>query len=575
MTQAFTSLRERADALREGIEELLLEQSTQTTAGKKRAEHLKEAESLVSRFCEEGATDAGIATLDQLGVALGKAKSIGSDDAASAELLDEAITWSSELRTRTLDEIARAPFDTMADRARVIGGTGTAFVASRGGPCIHPAPEVPSLDLVARTRRWDDPVIEEDEPPPAPGQVDPVRESLGRIGRDTMEDVAILGGLRRLNDEERWGDAIEFEERLLANLDLLWSLDVPLHDDVPRLGVPRALFRYTNEWALPDWGRAFALSFGLGCCDSEASLRWVLLAMRRAPSTVLGAYVSGLSIGSNPFIDRTVLAALRSEEPPELLAALLEIAERRGAFEASAVAPLLAHPSADVKLAALKACRGAPDALAVPFAERLLGAAETRLQLYAAEELARRNRVVGLDTLRDMLRQTSDAEVRAIALRALAVAGLSKDEGLVLERSEGQEDYALWVSFFGKPSHIALALRELRDARARLPNTPQRAVTAERAVARMTGLDASADVDQLAAKVEEAGMMKQPGRIRGGQPYAADRVLRELLDANARQGERRVLLRELALVATSTLPAIDLDGFFARQIATLSTVTTT
>lgn len=577
MTQAFTSLRERADALREGIEEMLLEQATDTGAGKRRAEHLKEAESLVSRFCEEGASDAGIATLDALGKALGQAKAQGS--AAESELLDEAITWASELRVRALDELAKNPFDAGAPRAVVTAGTSGALSASRGGPCVHVAPEVPSLDLVARVRRWDDPALDDEDGPPLSADAsDPVRLALARLGRDAMEDIAILGGLRRLNDDERWSDAIEFEERLLANLDLLWSLDVPFHDDVPRLGVPRGLFKYTNEWALPDWGRAFALSFGLGCCDSEPSLRWVLLAMRRAPANVLGAYVSGLSVGSNPHIDRTVLAALRSEETPELLAALLEVAERRGAFEASAIAPLLAHPSPAVKLAALRACRAAPESLGVAFAERFLGSADGSLHLHAADELARRNKVVGVDTLREILRGSPTPEERSIALRAVALAALPKDESLVIERSEGQEDYAVWLSFYGKPTHIALVLRELEAARARLPNGPQRVATAERAFLRMTGIDPlgpdGQDVDQLMRRVDEAGLLKQPGRVRLGRPFAGELVVREMLDPGARQGERRILARELPLVAAGTLPTIDVDAFHARQVATLSSVTT-
>lgn len=575
MSQPFATIRERADALREGIEEMLLEQPTDTVRDKARAEHLKDAESLVSAFCEQGASAAGIATLDRLGAALAKAKEQGTDDAAAGELIDEAITWAVELRTRSLDELAANPYEA-EERARTMAATG-GFRASNGGPSLHPAPEVPALDLVARAKAWDDPSAAElDDPPPPVDGTDPVREGLARLGRDTMEDMAILGGLRRLNEDERWADSTGFEERLLANLDLLWSLDSPIHEDIPRLGVPRALFKYTNEWSLPDWGRAFALSFGLGCCDSEPALRWVILAMRRGAAAVLPAYVHGLSIGSNPYIDRTVLSTLRSEEPPELLAALLEIAERRGVFEASAIAPLLAHPSPIVKLAALRACRNAPDALAIAFAERFMGGGDATLHLYAADELARRNRVAGVDALREVLRGSGGAaptgEARTVALRAIALAGLPKDESLVLERSEGQEDYALWISFFGKPSHVALVVRELEAARAQLPNAPQRAVTAERALTRMTGLDPTGEIDQLMARIEEAGTMKLPGRIRWGRPYAGEHVLKELLDPSARQGERRILARELPLVATGTLPPIDVDTFFARQVATLATV---
>ena len=559
----FSTLRDRAEALREGIEELLLEERSKTAT-----EHLKEAEAAVSRFCDLGASDAGIAALDGLRERLDRAKaSVGSTP--DTALFDEALVWASELRALALDELAQtAPADLAKHDVLPFG-----FRASKGSPSVYEARDVPPLQVFAKIRAWDD-LEEDDEEDEAAEEkriVSPLHVGLARLGRDTMEDVAILGGLRRLEDEERWSDADGFEQRLLANLDLLWALDAPIHDDVPKLGVPRSLFAYATEWALPDWGRAFALSFGLGCSSSEAALRWVMLAMRRSATSVLGAYVHGLSLASGPYVNRTISAELRTDAPPELLAALLEIAERRQTFEASAVVPLLAHPTSIVKVAALGAMRTAPKEIAITSALSMLGASDESVGVQAADELARRNNADGLAHLRGVLLTSRSSADKGVALRALSLAGNPNDEGLLAEHALPREDGVMWLSFFGRVGVVPLILQDLQKRREAGPLEAVRMARAERAFNRVTGLDPSADPPALQTKFEQSGMAKKGTRLRGGEPHSARAIVAELLSPISRQGERRVLARELPLVVPNA-PLFDVDGFTAAQVAALSSV---
>ncbi len=561
----FSSFRDRAEALRDGIEELLLHESAADAVA-----HLRDAEVAVSRFCELGATDAGISALDALSSALTLAKASLRDSAPdTATLLDEAGIWTKELRLVALDDLARQPPGKLGDTHHHVFG----FRASFRTPAVHQTPDMPALPVLAKEKAWDAPpdddeVVEDQDAI----TTDPLYAGLVRLGRDTMEDIAILGGLRRLDDTERLGDGVAFEERLLANLDLLWSLDVPFHDDLPRLGVPKALFRYATEWSTPDWGRAFALSFGLGCTSSETALRWVMLAMRRTPKSSLGAFVHGLSNASSPHVDKTVLAELRTDASPELLAALLEIAERRGIYEASAVIPLLAHPVLEVKLSALRALRSAPPSVATTTALQFLDSTDGTAS-DAAEELARRNHPAGLTFLRNDL-GASDLSRRTLALRALVLSGSVKDEALVLEHARTRDDGPRWLGFFGWSSVIPTLLEILAKERDGGFDSAPAALRVERALQRVTGLDtASVELATLRAQIEQRGFLKKAQRLRLGEPHAPKTVVSELANLATFQGDRRILARELSSISPDG-PRLSVDAFIGAQLAFLASVDT-
>ena len=551
----FSSLRERAQALRDGIEELLLDEGAKVAL-----DPLKQAETSISKFCEVGATEAGVASLDTTKIALERAKT-KLTDASALSLVEEAIQWSIELRARSLDEIG-----TETPAASFSFG----FRASKGSPVVHEAGDVASIEVLARAKKWDEIGAEEDEDPePTSALADPQYVGLRRLARDTMEDIAILGGLRKLGNDERWGDARGFEERLLANLDLLWSFDAPAHEDVPKLGVPRALFDYAAEWSQPDWGRVFALSFALGCTRSEAALRWVTLAMRRSSSTVMSAFVHGLAIASGPHVDKTILAELHADAPEPIIVTLLEVAERRGLFEASAVVPFLAYPSAAVRIAALRALRAGPRDLGTASALRLLEDRNPHVAIAAADELARRGHSAGLEHLKPILTSDRSLEDRTIALRALVLAGSSKDEAVIVETAKSRTDGSMWLGFFGRPSVVPIILDELKKAREAGAARAFDAVIAERAFTRITGLQAHADANKLQIQFEQSGLAKKATRLRRGEPWDAKPVVAGLLDLNARQGERRIVARELPLVLPNA-PPFDIDGFIATQLGTIS-----
>lgn len=576
-------LRERADALREELDGLLLE--LPEAKGAVHAALGRATEALV-RFCELGLTDEGIGALGELRLATLRAKEALVPERAELDgpLLDEAVAWVDDLKRRALDKLP--PPAALAERARKLEQVDP-FRASVGAPALHRPFEVPAPEILEKRR--DFLALPPDDDAPASG----VRErslaelELARLGREAMEDIAILGGLRRSKDEQLWADASGFERRLLANLDALWSLDRPVRADSPRLGVPRALFAYLTEWSFPDWGRAFALAFTLGCTDSDAALRWVVLALRRAEPGVVDAFVSGLALASGSGIGRAALAELGADVTPLNTAAWLEVAERKGAFEAGAVVPLLAHPDESVRSRAARCLRHAPKELAIEALLELLRDASAQVAADAADELAVRGRSEGLGYLRMSL----DRALRAppsgddagldgpavVALRALSLTAEPSDEELLLRAAKRDPKALRFLGWYGRPAHVGLLLSELEAARARGPEGYAAAEAAEEAITRITGVQAALPLADLGAAVaklsEESPAYRDAKRARHGRPFEAALVLDELEKPITRQRHRRMLARELAIVLPAA-PRFDVDDWVARQQVTLALLRT-
>jgi hypothetical protein len=570
-------VRDLAEALREEIEALLLEGTSEREVI---GPALKAAEAGVSKFCELGPTDDGIGAIDSMRDALASALAaltVDDDTEAAREALVEARMWADNLRRRVLDDIAKAavpPVAGAADVARPLS-------ASVGSPALHEPGEVPPPEVLADERPWDEPpdvhaLLAEDAPgPEAPAEVPPVRTQIERLGRDAMEDIAILGGLRRLRDEERWTDGRGFEERLLANLDALWSLDRPFHAEAPRLSVPRALWSYVTEWSFPDWGRAFALSFAMGCARSTTALRWVILAMRKSDPAVLEAYIEGLSLASNPGIDRTVLSELAGDTSAELTAAWLAVAERRRLFDPASVLPLLGHPSPAVRASAARCLRHAPRGTCVAALGDLLDDADPLVAHTAADELAARGEARGIVALREALARAPRGEGAAepvIALRALALAADPKDEALLVESALAFPLGPIWLGWYGRPAHLEILLHELEAARGIGPGGHARAKACERAIERITGTSAEAAVPALRQAHAADAPVYKLGRARRGRPHDLKGVVAELSDRSAMQGDRRVLVREVAGLVPDA-PRLDVEGWISQQEAALAALT--
>ena len=575
-------LRERAEALQGEIAGLLLDLPEAAGA---LARSLKAAEGGISRFCELGLSDEGIASLDRVKAELAAARDALPADRAESDgpLLDEARAWAEDLRRRAIERLPSAAV--LAERlARA--EVGNPFMASVGAPLVHVPFEIPAPEVIEKRRPFLEPPAERD----ASGEGEtkrptPTELQLARLGRDAMEDVAILGGLRRLKDDDVWSQTREFEGRLLANLDALWSLDRPVDPDAPRLGVPQALFAYVTEWSFPDWGRAFALSFCMGCVDSQAALRWVVLAMRRSDSAVMSAYVAGLAAASGPMIGKVALSELTGDVNADTAAAWLDVAERKRAFEAAAIVPLLTHPAAAVRVRAARCLRNAPRDLAVSALNELADDVDLVVRAEAADELAAFGRPEGAERLRLVLSETLgetraeeslDDSARAavwVALGALALGGDPVDEARVLAASLRLRVGPEWLGWYGRPAHVDVLLRELASARDAGPEGTARALACERAIGRITGLGTNGSLASLRADVatlvDTNATYREARRARHGKPFDVKAIPAELREAQSLQGDRRSLAGERAQ-HTPGVPRIDVADWLSRQDTTLA-----
>jgi hypothetical protein len=583
-TELRRELRERADALREELDGLRMElREARGTL----FEALGEAGAHLSRFCELGLSDEGLEALGALRATTVRAREALPEEREELDgpLLDEALAWIDDLKRRALD--ALPPPGALLDRAASLEAT-KPFLASVGSPVVHQPFVVPAPALLEKRRDFLE--LPPDSEPPASGVRDKnlVELELSRLGRDAMEDIAILGGLRRSKDPQIWFDAHGFERRLLANLDALWSLDRPLRAGAPRLGVPMALFAYVSEWSFPDWGRAFALAFTLGCTDSDAALRWVVLALRRAELSVLDAYVEGLALASGPGIGRAALAELGADVAPRITAAWLAVAERKHAFEAGPVIPLLAHPDDEVRIAAARCLRHAPRALALEAWLELVRDASPRVAAEAADELAavghREGLAVSRLALAEALRAPEPSDPDAplatpvtLALRALALAGEPGDEEALLAAAKRWPLAKSYLGWYGRAAHLDWLLGELEEARARGPQGFASAEACEAAITRISGLAAALPSPELRAAIaqhtEASRAYRSAKRVRLGAPHDPAAVVAELAATTTPQGARRVLARELCLVLPEA-PRFDVDDWVARQQASLELLRT-
>jgi hypothetical protein len=215
--------------------------------------------------------------------------------------------------------------------------------------------------------------------------------------------------------------------------------------------------------------------------------------------------------------------------------------------------------------------RAAPREVAMASALSELASSNRAVALQAADELARLGAPEGLEHMRVVLRESTSSPDRGVALRALALAGVPKDEELLVEHGRDREDGVVWWSFFGRPSMVALIASELARLRDQGGLLAGRIARCERAYNRITGLDPSGDGNALVTRFEESGQAKKASRLRGGEPYGAKAIVRELASPSSRQGERRILARELGLVVPDA-PHLDVDGFHATQLAVLASI---
>lgn len=389
-----------------------------------------------------------------------------------------------------------------------------------------------------------------------------------------MEDLGVLGGLRRPLPDEPWTAPERFEARLLAQLDALFVLSRSISPEQPRLDLIAELYAYVTEWSIPDVARTFALAITLSCVDGEPAARWLLGLLRSSHPRTHEAFIDALTLGASPALAPAIAARLVSSEASEVLVALLEVARRRGDVDPAAVAVLFTHPDARVVEAAASAAVRLPKAIAVPLLGDLLDAKDERVASAAAESLAVLGSAEGARALRSLLeRRVAHAEAATDlaalrALRVLALLGAEDDAPLVLAGSQLVPDGLAWLGAFGHPAHASVLL----DAASQY-----RAPAALRGLEHLLGGVWDVDPVKLARdpyqqeQVEAEQRRRRAAiegcafRVRRGEPHkGVPTVLAVLADPAARASDRAAWALELAL-SSGGERRVPVEDWISRQ----------
>jgi len=567
---------------------------------------VRAASDRLARAAESGGAADLLEAAEPVGASLSVAASEEGLPAELTSALREAIEFVRELRALALEAVVRDPVVPSRPVAAVDG----LFRASVGVPTAHSGLVLPSPDVLptvvdsdatstvaaelgALAQRGalvrglpetgeddDDDGAERDD---GRNAVAPRGEKaqLARFARDCMEDIAILSGLRRARDEDAWGDAERFDKRLLANLDALVSLDLPRSKRGTKLGVVSSLWRHATEWSVPDIGRAFAFAFVLSCLDTPDAIRWVMLALRRAPERVHIAFEDALALGSNPAIDDGLRDLASGETRPELLALALRVIRRRGAADVPSLMPLLAHPDREIARAAVWTLSPAPrEEIEAPLVLLLEG--DLRVSIAAARVLSAAGSQDAVRHLRTVLRRaTSEGGdfARTVGLDAaiaLSVMGEARDSEALAAIAGVQPALLPWLGVHGFASHLPTLWTALERH-----SVGEDGRNVARAIHRITGLHPAgwrpADRTDLIAISWQDILATAPEwpttRLRFGRQHVAGSrggaaVLDELAEGSTLQGDRRRLAAELYF-AMGRSAALDIDGWTVRQLARL------
>jgi 3-oxoacyl-[acyl-carrier-protein] synthase I len=421
----------------------------------------------------------------------------------------------------------------------------------------------------------------------------PEAVALQDLARACMEDVAILGGLRRPNDDEPWSATDRFERRLLANLDALAALDSAEAAPGEGIDVPAALLAYSAESSFADGGRGFTRAFGLGCFGGEDPVRAAVVGLRNAHPLTRPAQLDALCLAPSPRIV-PAMERLLWDEDPALVRLALEVLRFRRAARYASILPLLGHSDLGVIEAAARALAVTlPRAQAIAALEGLLrDDLEPRAVLVVLESLVLLGAPSGIAGATQRL---VDAETRPLAVssdlrsglvRLLALAGGPEHTALIFNAviPSGSAPALLAgvtaLGWFGHVAFIEPLLEQLEAANA-APRTAgarptELEIATARALLRITGvyleeegneygIGLSVDAAAWRAQWEESpGDLAPDVRYRFGVMYHPRESLSELADDRTAAHARRNATLELGALTGGAF-AFEPTDWVARQ----------
>jgi len=531
-------IRERATI----IAELLLE----TTAVRDRTVLAVE----VARVVDAADLDAALASLDRA------LEHVDADDAILPELraLRASVLESARVVSLPAAAVAAAP-RALASRP----------MAALRGPTVHagfavsdravPLLAALSLGQSARAPR---------------GDLGVAHAMLRPIARELLDDVGALGLLRAPLPNQAWGEAVGFEERLLAGVDALASLTETTTTG-PGLDVLRVALEHALDWPVPEPARIFALALLLSLSRSYAALAALTSLARTADERTTAPLVAAVALGAHPDLDRFVRGRILDETRPAQLALWLEVARRRRVVPPDAL-DLLSHPDERVAVAAARASAFLPPELAAAELVGRLGA-ESVASVAAASSLSVFGAQAGPQHLRQLVNRAvaaEDPEVRtsevvATAALTLAVCGDPRDANLFARLSESEPGFGPLLAWHGHPSFVALLLARARasasevERRVHLSPLARMVVPSDRL--------AEADEAEILARAGDLASSTAT-RLRAGEPYRLEHSLADLARPGSLSDARRTVWLEASIAARRPIP-VDVDDWVFRQRETL------
>ncbi len=506
------------------------------------------------------------AALAQIEAACGLLDGTGDEGAQARKNLRGVERGLHAAREATIDRI-------VSEQDRLLRGERPAeeparpFLTSTGVPVIHATSDAPLVPLLTVG-------------PSGDRELAALRARLSRaagsgeeaqiraLARDCMEDLAILGTLRRSRGDEPWAAAQPFELRLLANIDALSSLNVAPPGTRPEVDVRAILLEYALETAFADKGRAFARAFALGCADGEDAIRVAVAGVRQSSPLTHGAQQEALSIASSPRVEAAMERLLWDEDPAMVRLALDVLAFRRKA-RIPALLPLLSHADPRVVTGVLRGLgTAAPrEAAIAALNDAADDRADDRSLAMAAESLIRQGAPAGIALVARRLRVEDEhpgslhADARCAYVRLLSLAGGPEHGKAIAAQAIGLPEGATAIGWFGAIDLIEPLLVQLAAAnelrRTMVGYVLPFELAAARALVRITGvyLESPEPTLDLDLSIEEAEWraywdahradFQSHLRYRFGKPYHPLESLAELADDDTPAYVRSELALEL------------------------------
>jgi len=432
-----------------------------------------------------------------------------------------------------------------------------------------PAPELPGLVQL----RHEQPTGADITTPGRAGEL----AQLRRLGRDCLDEIGIMGNLRRLEGDEPWVDAIEgYERRLLCALDALMAYGESVAGAEARLDVAELALDHADQATVDDPFRCFARTLVLGSLTGEDKVRAAVMGVRQSDPRTHRAQQDALILAPSPHVDGAMRRLCRDLGGDPLLVRLaLRVLHGRRVEGLPEAVALLEHPDHEVRAWAARCLAVAEPALADAWLGELASsdAEDDEVVVAALEAQLWSDRSSALIALRGRLEEelaepgVLSSSARRELVRLLAMGGEARDTEL-LSSAVGRHPAELdALGWHGDGQHCMTLLTALER-----PGQAPRAAAA--ALHRITGArfgeegatpyQPTRDVDRWRQWWAAEGERFEAGqRYRLGEPYTLEASRDELATPGVPIRIREGLAYELA-VALGEL-GVNVHGWVAVQ----------